>query len=144
MAILAKIFESPELTALFWFLSGVAALAAFLGAIRKIHEFGTAARTKPGQAERERLSKQFEALRFEILSVSTVNNYPVVLHKLRRFIIENGLANNPAVEDFFHSWLSHPIVESGQAVLAPGMYSSGNLSRLERELRELRLYPIRK
>lgn len=89
--------------------------------------------------KRKKIKDEFEALRLEVLTTTVINNYPVVLHKLRRFFINNGLVANPAFEAFFYEWLANPLVESGREALAPGMYGNAHLSRLERELRELQL-----
>ena len=137
MSILESVLESAQLSAFFWFCGAVIVISGLLGAVQSIHKFIEAARAKPGRAENDRLAKQFEALRFEVLTVSVINNYPVVLNKLRRFFLEHALVERPAFEEFFHEWLSHPVVDAGKEVLVPGLYAPSHLSRLEAQLRAL-------
>ena len=82
--------------------------------------------------QRNALSDQFEALKCHVLYENLMNNYPAHLANLRRFLLDSGLVQKPAFEEFFARWLADPIVAAGRPVL--GLFSSEQIVELKREL----------
>jgi hypothetical protein len=110
---------------------GAIMLATLLGAIKKIYDFGKAARTKPEESVDPGPAKEFDALRLGILNNTLAHNYPMLLNRLRQFFLQHNLIEDSSFEAFFDTWLSHPIVQFGEPVLVPGMYDDANVSRMK-------------
>ena len=87
--------------------------------------------------QRRALRNQFEALKRHILYENLMNNYPAHLARLRQFLLESGLVEKPAFEEFFSRWLKDPIVAAGQPVL--GLFSPDQIAELKQELSCLQL-----
>jgi hypothetical protein len=88
-------------------------------------------------AEKRLIAEQFNAIRRNILYINIVNDFPVALHKLRVFLIERGLVEQPGVGEFFSKWLTHPLVVMGKP--AVNVFSHEAINELRGELDALRL-----
>ena len=87
--------------------------------------------------ERKALLHEFEVLKRRVLYVGIVNDLPVELNKLRKFIIEKGLVESPDINEFFSDWLSNPTVVTGTPAL--NVFSQDAINQLMSQLDAMRL-----
>ena len=86
--------------------------------------------------EKRRIRRELESLKRKILHVGLLNDYPVELHKLRLFLIENDLAEKPGNREFFGRWLTDPLVISG--ISTANSIPRDSIPKLIEELDEVR------
>ncbi len=87
--------------------------------------------------EKRRISGELESLKRKIMYVGLINDFPVELHKLRLFLIENDLVEKPGNREFFEEWLTDPLVVSG--ISAANAIPKESIPKLIEELNEVRL-----
>jgi len=66
--------------------------------------------------QKQALARQFNVLRRNVVYCGITNNIPVELHRLREFLVAEGLVERPQFRQFFDRWLSNPFVVMGVSV----------------------------
>jgi len=87
--------------------------------------------------EKDLLYKKFEVLKRKIKYVLITNNLPLELNKLRLYIIEGNLMDQPEIKEFYEKWLTDPVVTSG--IAASNVFSEEEIEALQAELDQLHL-----
>ncbi len=136
---MAQITAVPWIAAIVVLAVILVALATFTDALKKLHEFGKSmwAEFKERRGPDEKLKKEFDVLRRNVLYCGIANDIPVELHKLRTFLVENDFVERPHVTQFFDKWLSSPWVVRGIPVVNAFTYEQ--IEVLVQELRRLQL-----
>lgn len=88
-------------------------------------------------ARKQGLLEEFNVLKRRVFHFGLVNDLPMELHKLRAFLIEKGLVEQPAIHEFFDKWLKNPIVIMGEPTLT--VFTKEQIEELLQELSALRI-----
>jgi len=92
---------------------------------------------KREQSPDTKLQNQFDVLRRNVIYCGITNNIPVELHKLRVFLVENGLVEKPEIQRFFDKWLTNPMVVTGTPAL--NVFTDQAVGELQEEMDGLQL-----
>lgn len=86
---------------------------------------------------RKKASEELKSIKRKISYIGLINDFPVELHKLRLFLIENNLVEKSGNKEFFEKWLTDPLVVSG--ISAANAIPKESIQKLLEELNEVRL-----